>query len=117
MFSINLKTLREQANLSQQELANVLNLSQSTIATWETTKKEPALIKRLKQIAKALNTSTDNLIGLEKEVHNLSTTNNEQQEIIEMILTLTQLQLIQVKSFIIGLTANLSQKEKKIKEY
>lgn len=61
MFSLKLKELREHNNLSQQELADILNLSQSTIATWESSKKDPMFITRLKKIAKVLNTDINTL--------------------------------------------------------
>lgn len=57
-----IKQLRDSKQLSQDELAKVFNLSQSTIAYYETNKKQPPL-QTLQTIADFFHVSTDYLLG------------------------------------------------------
>lgn len=66
-FGQRLKKLREQKNLSQEELAHLFNLSQSTIAYYELDKKEPSK-KTIVKLANFFNVTTDYLL-----VHDIST--------------------------------------------
>lgn len=61
-FGDRLKELREEVNLSQQELGITLNLSQSTIAYYESNKKQPSQAT-LKKMAKYFNVSTDYILA------------------------------------------------------
>lgn len=61
-FSSRLKQLRKEANLTQEELASKLNKTRSTIAGYETERKEPDY-DTLKCIADFFNTSIDYLLG------------------------------------------------------
>jgi len=63
MFSYRLKKLREDAGLTQGELAKILNLTQSTIAYYENNKKMPTL-ENAKLIAEIFNTSLDYLMNI-----------------------------------------------------
>ena len=63
MFSHRLKQLREDLGLTQDELAKQLNLTQSTIAYYESGRKMPTLENAI-IIAKILNTSLDYLVGI-----------------------------------------------------
>lgn len=47
-FSANLKQLREEKGMTQQDLANVLQVSRSTVAGYETKNKQPDYEKLLK---------------------------------------------------------------------
>jgi transcriptional regulator with XRE-family HTH domain len=62
LFSIRIKKLRESKNLKQQDLAKILNISNSAISKWEQGAREPDF-KTLKVIADYFNVSTDYLIG------------------------------------------------------
>lgn len=62
-FALRLKEAREIQGYSQKELSSMLNVSQSTVASWETQKREPTL-DTLFDVAKKLNTSLDYLLGL-----------------------------------------------------
>ena len=62
-FSKNLKELRIEKGLSQQELAQIFNVTQSTVAKWESGEREPNF-SILIQIAKLFKVSTDILLGL-----------------------------------------------------
>lgn len=85
-----LKELRTEFNISQQQLANVIGVSQQSINKYENHNVEPD-IETLKAMADYFNVSIDYLVGYEKEtkdsensaellrIFNLMT--NEQQKI------------------------------------
>ncbi len=58
--------LRSEEGLSQMELAEALQISQSSIAKWELGKTEPTLIMLVK-LAHFFHVSTDYLVGIEDE--------------------------------------------------
>ena len=57
---INLKMLREKANLTQESLAKLINVDRSTIAKWETGEASPRSDK-LPTLANVLNCTIDDL--------------------------------------------------------
>lgn len=61
---LNLKKLRQEKKYSQQKLADILNVSRSTVAMWETNASEPSN-EMLRQIADIFGVSTDYLLGKE----------------------------------------------------
>jgi transcriptional regulator with XRE-family HTH domain len=63
---LNIRLYRERANLKQNELADMLHLTQSAIAKWETGEAVPRADK-LPQLAKILNCSIEDLFD-DKEV-------------------------------------------------
>ena len=63
-FGKRLKELRNEKNLTQLQLAEILNVSKTTICQWETSKQEPDFDK-LTAISKYFEVSTDYLLGLE----------------------------------------------------
>lgn len=63
---MNIRLYRERANLKQNELADMLHLTQSAIAKWETGEAVPRADK-LPQLAKILNCSIEDLFD-DKEV-------------------------------------------------
>lgn len=63
MFSYRLKQLREDLGITQDELAKMLNLTQSTIAYYESGRKMPTLENAI-IITKIFNTSLDYLVGI-----------------------------------------------------
>ncbi|MFA5576245.1 MAG: helix-turn-helix transcriptional regulator [Tissierellaceae bacterium] len=63
MFSYRLKQLREDAGLTQAELAKKLNLTQSTIAYYENGRKMPTM-ENAKILAQIFDTSLDYLFGI-----------------------------------------------------
>lgn len=67
-FGKRLKGLRESRNVTQQQLADVLNVGRATIAGYETKDKSPDY-DRLRLIAQFFNVTTDYLLGMEpKEI-------------------------------------------------
>jgi transcriptional regulator with XRE-family HTH domain len=63
-FKDKLKELRRSKNLSQMQLANKLNISQSAIAKWELGKTEPTA-SAIILLANFFGESTDYILGLE----------------------------------------------------
>lgn len=61
-FGWNLKTLRTQAGLTQEELAQKIGSSQKTISSWEVGRTEPTM-KDVVSICEALDCSMDKLTG------------------------------------------------------
>lgn len=64
-FDEKLQTLRKQANLTQEQLAEKLYVSRTAISKWETGNGYPSL-ESLKDIARLFNTSIDELLSNEK---------------------------------------------------
>lgn len=86
-----LKELRKEKGISQQKLADGLNVSRSTVAMWETQGTEtdnPTLVK----IAKYFDVSVDYLLGNEEPKENKTLTKKEKE--IEEILSDTEQALL-----------------------
>ena len=64
-FKDRLKELRTAKNLSQMQLANLLQISQSAIAKWELGKTEPTA-SAIITLAKFFNETTDYILGLDE---------------------------------------------------
>lgn len=62
MIGDNIKTMRNNKKMYQQELASKLGVSKSTVAMWETNKREPN-IETINRIAEILECSPSYLIG------------------------------------------------------
>ena len=63
----NIKKLRKQSGLTQEELASLLKMDRSTIAMWETGKSMPRAAK-LPELARLFSCAIDDLFKLGKEV-------------------------------------------------
>lgn len=63
-FSDNLKAIRKEKNLSQEELAELLDVSRQAVSKWELGDGYPE-VEKLLMIAGKLNVSLDNLMGTE----------------------------------------------------
>lgn len=74
----NLKKLRKQYKLSQEELAKELNISRQAISRWEIGKTEPD-IKTIQKIAKFYNVSIEELLSDE------DTSSKKEEEIFPLI--------------------------------
>ncbi|AUS68782.1 helix-turn-helix domain-containing protein [Lactococcus lactis] len=62
IFSERLRKLRKEKKLSQQQIADILNINRGSYSNWELGKREPDFDK-VKELAKILGTSTDYLLG------------------------------------------------------
>ena len=65
-FGENLKKIREEKSLSQQKLAKKLNIAQSTVGMWESSKRTPRL-NEINRLAKVLDIKVDRLFGQLKD--------------------------------------------------
>lgn len=61
-FQINLKKYRERKDLSQEDLAQLLGVGQSTVGMWENGVNMPR-VKTLQKITEILNVTTNDLMG------------------------------------------------------
>ena len=69
IFGKKLKELRIERENTQQQLADIFNVSKTTICQWETHKQEPSLEDVVK-IAKYFDVTIDYLCGLEENSSN-----------------------------------------------
>lgn len=81
MFGDRLKELREDKNLNQDELANMVNLTRSAISSYETNTNVPSLEVAIK-LADIFEVSLDYLACRTDELYNLNTFDDEQKSII-----------------------------------
>ena len=63
-FAINLKEIREEKNLSQRAVAELLNVPVSTYANWEQGRREPS-IGDIYSIIKVLEVSANDLFNID----------------------------------------------------
>lgn len=66
VFGQKLKELRKEKKMKQKELAQILNVRNTTVSAWEVGDNEPDLATLIR-IAKFFNVTTDYLLGLEDE--------------------------------------------------
>jgi DNA-binding XRE family transcriptional regulator len=64
IFSIRLKELRLEKEMTQKKLAKELETSDDSIYSWETGRSQPS-IEMIRAICKYFNVSSDYLLGLE----------------------------------------------------
>lgn len=76
VFSENLKNLRKQKRLTGAKLAHKLNISHSTLASWETGRHIPHLADIIR-LADFFEVSIDELLGRDVEITNVIESNNE----------------------------------------
>lgn len=74
MFAQRLKELRLQANLTQKDIADQLNITQPTYQGWESGKRNPSG-KTLEKLSLLFNVSIDYLLGKDKTTDSISTVN------------------------------------------
>jgi len=81
MFGDRLKELREDTNLNQDELADMVSLTRSAISSYETNTNVPSLEIAIK-LADVFEVSLDYLTCRTDELYNLNTFDKEQKSII-----------------------------------
>lgn len=84
MFKDRLKELREDQGMTQEKIADKLNISRSMLSNYETGKFEPNL-ETLILIADFFNVSLDYLLGRTKKMHNTSLKANREKLIKKII--------------------------------
>jgi len=81
LFNTRLKTLRNEAQITQQELAKLLNISKQTVSNYESGSREPS-IDILISISTYFNVSVDYLIGVsETKNHGLTSVNSKLEQL------------------------------------
>ena len=65
-FGAKLKHARQEKGLTQMQLADLIGVSKSTLANYETDNREPDMYK-IKKILSVLDISSDYLLGVEKQ--------------------------------------------------
>lgn len=90
MFGEKLQELRTSKNLSQTQLAKILNLDKSTICGYEGNIRLPSL-DTLKSIARFFHTTTDFLLGIEHErLIDVSGLNDNEVAVVEQMVHILQ---------------------------
>lgn len=85
MLSARLKELREELGLTQEEVANKLNISRQAYANWETDRSEPS-IEMLINLSKFYDVSIDYLCGSSEIKVNIHNDNRLSEYINECVL-------------------------------
>lgn len=96
-FSDRLKEIRKKSQITQVELAKRCNVSQGTIANWESGIRTPD-IDTISIIASILGVSTDYLLGVEQK-ESPSPVEDEREAYRAMLSDLTDEELIEMKKF------------------
>ena len=86
MFGDRLKELREDKNMNQDELANLVCLTRSAISSYETNTNVPSLDIAIK-LADVFEVSLDYLTCRTDELYNLNTFDEEQKSVILDIIS------------------------------
>lgn len=82
----NIKTLREQARLTQSELARRLNVSRVSVNAWETGLSVPSA-QNIVELAQIFRVSTDTILGIEREYTlDISDLTPEQRKLISELV-------------------------------
>lgn len=81
MLGDRLRELREEKQLTQEELGKLINVSRQAISSYESEETEPS-ISNLVKLADILNVSLDYLLGRTKERFNLNLKNKKDKELI-----------------------------------
>lgn len=102
MMCDELKRLRKERGLTQVELAEKLNLSQSTIASWENGKRRPDL-DLLPIIADFFGVSVDEIYG--QEPHEQPPPPALDDALVDLLVNLPPNQVQRVKDFVQGMKA------------
>ncbi|MGB9661248.1 MAG: helix-turn-helix domain-containing protein [Moorellaceae bacterium] len=85
MLTERLRKLREQAGLTQEELAKLLGVERSTISRYESGNRDPSS-EMLDRLAKFFNVSVDYLLGRTDDPRTIEQINEEAQKKIEEAL-------------------------------
>ena len=81
IFGERLKELREERDMTQEELSNFLNVTRQSISGYETGSNEP-ILENLVKISKIFNVSIDYLLGLTKDRYNISTLDKKEKAMV-----------------------------------
>ena len=100
---MDLKMRRKKMGLSQEEVAKQLGVHNTTYGNWELGKTEPNLTDLVK-LADIMHVTTDELLGRETNLINISCLNETEAYLIKKILKMNELELAKTKAYVMGLT-------------
>ncbi|MCI9585669.1 MAG: helix-turn-helix transcriptional regulator [Bacilli bacterium] len=80
MYGDRIKLERNKLNLSQEKLAEKLNVQKSTVSNWELNKAQPSY-EKLKELATFFGISTDELLG--HQIENIDATEKLKKVLLE----------------------------------
>ena len=105
MAELKLKELREQENLTQQEVANIFETPRQNYARWELNKNQPN-IDMLIKIADFYKVSLDYICNHKTiGTNDIGYLNDQQRQLLELIKELNELNTIKAISYVSGLIA------------
>lgn len=106
---MNLKNLRKINKKTQQEIADYLNLNQTSYGRYELETSEPS-IETLKKLADYYNVSLDELVGrnFNSDIGHLS---QQEKEFVKAYLMLNQQNKIKIAGYALGLLAGQDEDE------
>ncbi len=95
--------LRKKQKLTQQDVAKLLNIQQSTYSGYENGAYEPT-IQTLCHLAEIYHTTIDELVGRKTDMINLNTLEPEIRTLIKKIIKMNNIQKAQTINFVGALT-------------
>lgn len=98
-FNIELKIAREKAGLTQQQIADRMDIDKSTYCGYETGKRQPD-VRKIKQLSEVLNVSADDLLEIKIEKTTGISSDGKYNGILEKLDRLTSAQVCRVEGFI-----------------
>lgn len=98
-----MKKYRLKLNLSQRELAEKVDIPQTTLFSYENGVNKPTLDNLIK-LADFFNVSLDELVGRETEIINLKYLDENEAYLIRKILKMNDLELAKTRAYVTGLT-------------
>lgn len=81
---LRIKELRKEKGISQEELANAINVKNYTIGNWERDRAEPS-IEAIMQMADYFEVSTDYILGRSNEIGLVQTNANLEQDEVQLL--------------------------------
>ena len=102
MIGTQIKYFRKKNSLTQQKLADVLNVQKGTISMWELNKRTPDILTLIK-LAEAFKIDIGKLIGEKKELEKNAEPTLKQQHCILLLKSLSELQLEKAEAYLTAL--------------
>ena len=96
---MNIRKFREQINMSQSDLAKLIDVSTNTISKYETNKIYPT-IPNLIKLSKIFNVSVDTLIGNDSEIIDVNALTAEQREFVKRVILMEDIDIARVNAYI-----------------
>ena len=118
----NLKYIRKQKNMSQEQLGQHLGFGKNTISQYENGIREPNL-DTIKKIARIFNVSIDYLVGNNSEnidvleQNNMGNINPERFETIKLINNLSDEDFACIKGYLSGILISKEEKQIALKKF